>query len=253
MYAYMVFFFVSLAGLISTVFMPMLFPGYFNEAKWTLKKNLIWVVWINVIFLIIMFLGSNIFLILRYNSSHDFTLKNFLQWSYIQVMFGVPLGIIINLTNQYYLLKKHVKIANNINSTIYKKCKSGLEETKQEHLACFDQSLLEFETDKFKKVRISARNIVYIEALGNYLNISYRDKEIKKIIVRETLGNFEQKLGNADHIYRPHRSYLINIQEIENVTGDSQGLKVHLKSIDKLIPVSRNKIKEFKSLMTGIL
>ena len=94
MSAYMVFCCGTLAGLIATVFIPMWFPNYFNEAKWTLKKNLIWVVWTNIIFLIIMFLGLNLFLILRYNSFHDFTFKNFLGWTYIQVIFGIPLGII---------------------------------------------------------------------------------------------------------------------------------------------------------------
>ena len=243
----------SLAALITTVIIPMLFPGYFNEAKWTLKKNLIWVVWINFIFLIIMFFGLNIFLILRYNSSDDFTFKNFLWWFYIQVIFGIPLGIIINLVNQYYLLKKHVKIATNINNTIHKEWSSGFEETKYENLACYDENILEFETDKFNKVRLSAEKIVYVEALGNYLNIFYRDNEFTKITVRETLSNMEQKLENVKQIYKPHRSYLVNLQDIENVTGDSQGLKVHLKSINKLIPVSRNKIKEFKLLITGDL
>jgi len=253
MSAYMVFFCGSLAGLISTVIIPMLFPGYFNEAKWTLKKNLIWVVWINIIFLIIMFLGLNLFLILRYNSFQDLTFKKFLWWFYIQVIFGIPLGIIINLANQYYLLKKHVKIATNINNTIHKELKSGLEETKQEILTYYGQNLFDFETDKFNKLRLSAENIVYVEALGNYLNIFYHDNEFNKITVRETLSNIEQKLENVKQIYKPHRSYLINIQYIENVTGDSQGLKVHLKSTSKLIPVSRNKIKEFKLLITGIL
>lgn len=200
-----------------------------------------------------MFLGVNIFLILRYNTSHDFTFKSFLWWFYIQVIFGIPLGIIINLSNQYYLLKKHVKIATNINNTIHKELRSGLEETKHENLAYYDQNLLEFEIDKFKKVRLSVVKIVYVEALGNYLNIFYRDNEFNKITIRETLSNIEQKLENAKQIYKPHRSYLVNLQDIENVTGDSQGLKIHLKNTDKLIPVSRNKIKEFKLLITGIL
>lgn len=253
MSAYMVFFCGSLAGLITTVIIPMLFPGYFNEAKWTLKKNLIWVVWTNIIFLIIMFLGSNIFLILRYNSSHDFTFKNFLWWFYIQVIFGVPLGIIINLANQYYLLKKHIKIATNINNSIQKELKLGLEETKQEISPNNDQNSLVFETDKYSKVKFSVNNIIYVEAVGNYLTILYREEGIKKITIRETLSNIEQKLGGAKQIYKPHRSYLVNLQDIENVTGDSQGLKVHLKNTNKLIPVSRNKIKEFKSLITTIL
>lgn len=248
----MVFFCGSLAALITTVIIPMLFPGYFNEVKWTLKKNLIWVVWTNFIFLIIMFLGYNVFLILRYNSSQNFTFKNFLWWSYLQVIFGIPLGIIINLANQYYLLKKHVKIANNINNSIQKELKVGLNDTKQEDFFN-NQKLLEFETDKFSNVRLSADKIVYIEALGNYLIIFYRDNEIKKITVRETMSNIEQKIGSRSFLYKPHRSFLVNLKSIKNITGDSKGLQIHLMNSDKVIPVSRNKISEFRKLMSSKL
>ena len=243
----------AFAGLITTVIIPLIFPLYFNEAKWTIKRNLIWVICINIIFAIIMFLALNIFLIFRYNASHDFSIKNLFWWVYLQLIFGVPLGIIINLINQYYLLRKHLKIADNINNTIQKELKLGLEDAKQENLLINDQNLIELETDKFSNVKLNSDNIVYVEALGNYLIIFYRDNEIKKITVRETLSNIEQKLGNAKQIYKPHRSYLINLHDIENVTGDSQGLKIHLKNTNKLIPVSRNKIKEFKLLITGIL
>jgi DNA-binding LytR/AlgR family response regulator len=33
------------------------------------------------------------------------------------------------------------------------------------------------------------------------------------------------------------------------ITGDSQGLKIHLKKIDNIIPVSRSKIKKFRELI----
>jgi DNA-binding LytR/AlgR family response regulator len=43
---------------------------------------------------------------------------------------------------------------------------------------------------------------------------------------------------------------MVNLQNIEKVTGDSQGLKIHLRDFDKVIPVSRNKIKEFRKHIT---
>lgn len=227
------------AGLVTTVLIPLIFPQYFNEDKWTLKRNLVWVLIINVIFANIMFFALNLFLIYKYNTSREFTFKNYLWWAYLQILIGVPLGVIINLVNQYYLLKKHLRIAVNINNSL---------ESKNEPIA---QSLLELEVDKYTKVNIDINSILYIEALGNYVNIVYQNKEVKKVTIRETILHIEQKINAPNLIYKPHRSYLVNLQHIHHITGDAQGLKVHLKGIDNVIPVSRNKIKEFRKLASS--
>ena len=247
----------AFAGLITTVIIPLIFPLYFNEAKWTIKRNLVWVICINILFATIMFLVLNIFLIFRYNASHDFSLRNLLWWVYLQLIFGVPLGIIINLFNQYFLLKKHLKIADNINIPVeedkFEHVQTSLEQDNQKRFSNNEINPLEFEIDKFNKVTFGVDNLIYIEALGNYINIAYYCEGNKKITMRETISNIEQKIGASKLIYKPHRSYLVNLQNIENVTGDSQGLKIHLKGSDKVIPVSRNKIKEFRMLATDIL
>jgi len=243
----------AFAGLLTTVLIPLAFPKYFNESNWTLKRNLLWVIGINIIFVIIMFPALNIFLILKYNSFQELTFKNFLWWLHIQLILGVTLGIIVNLFNQNYLLKKHDKIATTINSETKKERIKQPETNIENAVRKNEASQLEFEIDKFKKVVIGVDNLIYIEALGNYINIAYYTNENKKVTVRETISNIEKKISNSKIIYKPHRSYLVNLHFIENITGDSQGLKIHLKGFEKVIPVSRNKIKEFKKLVIDIL
>lgn len=143
------------------------------------------------------------------------------------------------MANQYYLLKKHLKIAANINNSI---------ELKNGHVS---QNQLEFEVDKFNKVNIEINNLIYVESIGNYLNIIYENNGIKRITVRETIYNIEQKTNSTNIIYKPHRSYLVNLQYIHHITGDAQGLKIHFKDSDNVIPVSRNKIKEFRKLASS--
>jgi DNA-binding LytR/AlgR family response regulator len=143
------------------------------------------------------------------------------------------------LINQYYLLKKHLKIADSINKTI----------EMQDQFASIN--LLEFEVDKFKKVQIEVNSLIYVEALGNYINIVYERNGIKKVTIRETINKIEQRTNPSKMIYRPHRSYLVNLHYISNVTGDAQGLKIHFKDIDIAIPVSRNKIREFRLLTSS--
>jgi hypothetical protein len=231
----------TLIGFLTTVVIPYFFPHFFNESGWTLKRNLIWSLCIYFTFATLMFIAFNLYSIFRYDSFHFFTFQSYLWWIYLNLIFGVPLGIIVNLINQYYLLKKHLSIADNINKTIRKE------------LEDFPVMLLEFEIDKFNKVEFEVGKLVYVEALGNYINIVYDCNGIRKITVRETIVNIEQQIDGSGFIYKPHRSYLVNMKNIEKVTGDSQGLKIHLNNSDKIIPVSRNKIKEFRKLVSVIL
>lgn len=242
----------AFAGLLTTVLIPLAFPKYFEESKWTLKRNLLWVIGINIIFVIVMFPALNIFLILKYNSFQELTFKNFLWWLHIQLILGVTLGIIINLFNQNYLLRKHLKIAGDINSIVQKEKYEKIELNIENAITNNEKNQIEFEIDKSNKVRFGVDNLIYVEALGNYINIAYNSKENRKITVRETISNVEKKTYSSKLIYKPHRSYLINLKFIKNITGDSQGLKIHLKGFEKVIPVSRNRIKEFRKLATDI-
>ena len=229
----------TIIGLLTTVIIPYLFPRYFNESKWTLKRNLVWSTWDFFSFATLMFLAFNMYSIYQYDNYRNFTFNTYLWWVYINLIFGLPLAIIINLFNQYYLIKKHLKIADSINKTI------GI---KNQHSSV---NQLVFEVDKYKKVQIEVDNIIYVEALGNYINIVYERNGIKKVTIRETIINIEQKISPSEMIYKSHRSYLVNLHYIANVTGDAQGLKIHFKDIDIAIPVSRKKIKEFRLLTSS--
>jgi DNA-binding LytR/AlgR family response regulator len=135
-------------------------------------------------------------------------------------------------------LKKHQKIAEILNKNLSVEGRS------------FPEDRLEFVIKKFKKVRISVHSILYVEAVGNYIGVVYENNGIKKIIIRETIGSIEQKTSVSGNIFRTHRSYLVNINYIKNITSDSQGLKINLKEIDNIIPVSRSRIKKFRALIS---
>jgi DNA-binding LytR/AlgR family response regulator len=53
-------------------------------------------------------------------------------------------------------------------------------------------------------------------------------------------------------IYKTHRSYLVNLNYVEHVTGNAQGYKLHLNSHEEKIPVARNSIKNFEEKMKSI-
>jgi DNA-binding LytR/AlgR family response regulator len=61
------------------------------------------------------------------------------------------------------------------------------------------------------KIRIS--DIIYIQALGDYVNIFTKDK---RYTVHITLKGIEEKLGPGS-FYRLHRSYLVSLDHVDGI------------------------------------
>jgi DNA-binding LytR/AlgR family response regulator len=87
-------------------------------------------------------------------------------------------------------------------------------------------------------------DIEYLEAARNYVTVSTGERDF---LVRNTLAKLEEQLA-PDQIVRTHRSYLVNIDRIEEIrTTDTGGYEIHLKS-GKTVPLSRGYRDSFRSL-----
>jgi len=77
-------------------------------------------------------------------------------------------------------------------------------------------------------MKIGTDDILWIEALGNYVVINTHDD---KHTIHSTMKNIENKLP-ANNYVRVHRSYIVPINKISSVNGRS------LQIDSKMIPVS---------------
>jgi DNA-binding LytR/AlgR family response regulator len=78
--------------------------------------------------------------------------------------------------------------------------------------------------------KIELKDILYIESLGNYVNI-YTDQ--KKILAYLTLKGLEGQLPALEFM-KVHQSFLVNCARIDAIEGNTIRMK------DKTLPVSRN-------------
>lgn len=74
-----------------------------------------------------------------------------------------------------------------------------------------------FIKDEYQYVKIILSEIDYIKSDGNYIEIHSQGK---KKVLKETLKNMETKLP-ADIFFQTHRSYLVNVEKIERIGGNS--------------------------------
>lgn len=94
-------------------------------------------------------------------------------------------------------------------------------------------------------IPLSIAEIMYIAAVDDTVLIVTRKGKYKS---QESLSALEAKLEQKS-FFRCHRSYIVNIEEIDKITPWFNGAyNISLKGSDDNIPVSRNNAKKLKDL-----
>lgn len=99
-------------------------------------------------------------------------------------------------------------------------------------------------SDTSETIDLRLTDLVYIESSHNYSTVFWKTAAgLEKKILRIYLKNIETQLNNS-FIVRCHRSYIVNINAITHVTGNTNGYKLSLEGTETTIPVSRSKGSE---------
>jgi len=94
-----------------------------------------------------------------------------------------------------------------------------------------------------KLIKINFSDVLYIEGLKDYVIIRQADK---RVVTLQTMKSLEQKLP-ASIFKRIHRSYIVNLQQINAVVGNM--VEITEKGQAKHIPVGKNYRDELLSLI----
>ncbi len=194
--------------------------------KFTILTTIIWWIWIDIVIGFNNFILASIF---RYN-------KVFM-WRYmyndilVALIIDIAPTIIILLIYHNYLLKKKIKTINEINSNLI------LYQNK-----LHSNKSLSFTSKNLAKVlTIDSSSLLYITSADNYIELCWKENgQIKKTLLRNTLTHVLDEINKqCDFITRCHHSYVVNLKQIDSLSGNSAGYKIILNGISFPIPVSR--------------
>ena len=205
---------------------PLLLPNLFSDKNWKVGHHMIF----NVALLLAIATLNSIYS--NYMNSIPFGWDSYwLILSRTCVLGFLPIAF-ITFFDYYQKVKSNLKLANNI----LKNKKEFLEDSKEAaHQLSTD---LKNETFSF-----SEHDFNYAIADGNYTDVCSLDENtLKKVTYRVTLSSFETQLKEASSIVRCHRSYMVNLKKVKNISGNAQGLKLELINQSEIIPVSRKYI-----------
>jgi DNA-binding LytR/AlgR family response regulator len=105
---------------------------------------------------------------------------------------------------------------------------------------------------KAKKEHLSfyPDEFIYAESKGNYVvfHIIQQDKPIEATI-RNSISEIENQLAIVPHFMRIHRAFIINLKRITSRRGNALGYRLTIMGCNDIIPVSRQKAREFEQMM----
>ena len=211
--------------------LPLIFGKYFAEARWTIWKELVFLLFILLSIGIANLFYTSVFYQIR------FTGYSFLLF----VLFTSAIGIIpitaLTLVKHSYLLRQNQQGASSLSQTLDAHKKTAIREQPTKTKS----GILHFISESdHKGLSIDVENLLLIDAAGNYITIVYLEgNKTKKTLLRNTLLYAQQVTSPYSQIIKCHRSFVVNVEKINKVSGNSQGYMLRLEGYDEEVPVSR--------------
>jgi hypothetical protein len=219
----------------NTLILPGIMPKVFDSSKWTIRKEMVWNVW----------LFSNLFVIFsfmtRFVKQVEFTELSIFKTGALALL---PL-VLFNLISYNHSLKDTV--VNALDNSR----KHWFREEKQEIALKHD---LKLSAENGKDI-FSARmdDILVFHSSGNYIEIFWMDNQIRrKKLFRQTFAFVEQYMKDNPDFKKCHRCWMVNLKRIEALSGNSKGYFVEMNKLGFKIPVSRNYISSFRKRLSQV-
>lgn len=206
-----------------------LFPNFFNNRSWTVAKHFITIIAIITLSSIAIWMLVNHYLIDNNISFFKMLKNSFLIGS-------IPTLVYIYLDEKYHF-KKYKKSSEEINTqkTVNKTTSNKIKNKK----------VIIFSSNNKESINFKINDLVYITSESNYACFFIKkDNEIKEQILRLPLKTVENSLNNFSHIFRCHKSYIVNTNYVDTISGNARGYYFKINNIKFDIPISRKIKKE---------
>ena len=223
--------------LLDLLLIPALFPKAFSEEKWTIIKELFFLLWI------LFSVGLANLLYSSWTMGFSLSVTNILVFQVYTLAVGILPIATLTLVKQHYLKRKNEENAELLSHSI-----------SERHTTMSSDKIVVFSSDNVREnLELVADNILYIKAEGNYITIGYlKNGKITRALLRSTMKYASDLLNPFHFMYQCHRSWLINLNKVNRVSGNSQGLRVMIEGLEEDIPVARKSLSEFRERIARI-
>jgi hypothetical protein len=101
-----------------------------------------------------------------------------------------------------------------------------------------------------ESVTIEISNLLFIEAVGNYVKVvSKQENDVHTNMLRTTMKQMEDTLQAYPMIVRCHRAFMVNLGQVEQISSNSRAMQLVMHHTHDAIPVSRSNVNKLKELL----
>lgn len=223
--------------------LPAVFRDYFSEEHWTVGKNILfWTL------LMLMITAGNVMLA-HYLYEVPLSAPSMFKWFY----YTVGIGFLVNgaFSMFYYkrMLKQNESGAAELNREILQHEAAQIKTAIETHeVKPKETGKLFFIAENGKdEYAFSADEILFIESADNYSKVvTIESHGMKQIMIRSTLKRIEEQCKGHASFFRCHRGYIVNVDKVVSVKGNSQGYRLCFNEVHETVPVSRSMNEELK-------
>lgn len=177
------------------------------------------------------------------------SLSNYLETLVIIAFLSFAIGLYWRFKFRSRYLAAELEETRQMNEQLKKLQNSGQdsqiieEDTNQD-----SQITLEGTTNEHVTLEIA--NLLYIEAVGNYVKVCQRqDNEVHTHMLRATMKQMEDALQAYPIIVRCHRAFMVNLGQVEQISSNSRAMQLVMRHSHDAIPVSRSNVNKLKELL----
>lgn len=216
------------------VFVMRLFPNYFEEDRWTLGRDIFW----NLVNILTIGLFNLLFS--AWIGIANITWKSIFFLEFYTLLVAIfPVTVAI-FWKERLLRRRHEKASQDIRSITLM-------------YPSLDAALVVPSDNEGESFQISVHDLIYLQSAENYIEVHFMEGgALKKRMIRYTLKQLSTDWNGHQSLYRCHKSFLINLHHVEEVSGNAQGLRVKLKGVDRQIPISRQLTKEIRERIQSL-
>jgi len=224
-----------LSAILYIVLAHLLYNAYWGNRPWTVGLEIIY----SLFFLL--FVASGILFYGYFTGVNDLSAKNILIYFITTILLGFIPVTIRALLVRNWRLNKDVAEAKKINELLANRKIAS------------DEKIIELaSTSSNEKLSFRNYDLLYIEATENYVTVVWENNHtIKKQLIRMTMKEAIKQINDPLIIFS-HRSFIINLRKVQQVTSRGGVSIITLKNIDTSIPLSTTYKKVIKEMLARI-
>ena len=224
-----------LAGIVFIISTHYLYERYWALRQWTVG----WEIIHSLCFLL--FIGICILFYARLLHLTDLNARNFLLYLFYTIILGLVPVTIRAILVRNWRLKKELIEAQKMNELLARRKLAS------------DEKIIEIQDATSKDVlKLSTHELLYLEAAENYVTIVWEhDHIVKKQMLRMTMKAASKQINDPLIVFC-HRSFIVNVRKVQNISSHTGDLSILLKDVEAAIPLSNTYKKEIRQKLSDL-